>query len=163
MDIDGIETKVLLQHYWILGGDLLLDLQHEGPPRVCFICPNLDEFLKLEGKDYNEKLILKIREVLVAKKFVQDFCIILQNPWTNFLANLTIGRLIKRKIDKRASVPWLSPSLGTRSLMNVSIKVRNCGGFPGHFDLGASCTVVLKSVSEVLMGGRVYQEYTEMQ
>ena len=80
----------------------------------------------------------------------------------NFLANPTIGGLIKRKVDKRASGPWLSPSLGTRSLMHVSKKVRNCGGFRDTLTPEPCAKSVLKSVREVLMGGRVYGEDTEM-
>lgn len=90
VDIDGIETKVLIQHSWNLGGPPALKV----PLKFCFICPNLEEFLKLEGKDYNKELIQKIPEV--------------------------IGRLITIKIDKRVSVPWLNPPLGTKSLMHNS-------------------------------------------
>lgn len=70
---------------------------------------------------------MKISEVLVAKKFIQD-----DTETMNELFGQPYNRgLIKRKVDKRASGPWLSLSLGTISLMHVSKKIRNRGGF-GH-------------------------------
>lgn len=70
---------------------------------------------------------MKISEVLVVKKFVQDDT----ETMNELFGQPTIGGLIKRKVDKRASGPWLSLSLGTISLMHVSKKIRNRGGF-GH-------------------------------
>lgn len=57
-DVDGVETKVLMQPYWRLGGPrgapiALPTLQR--PKQARSIYPSLEEFKKSEGQDYNEE------------------------------------------------------------------------------------------------------------
>lgn len=56
-DIDGVETKMLMQHQQTFGGPTRPPVGFStlnGSKQVCFVYPSLDEF-KLEGKDYSEK------------------------------------------------------------------------------------------------------------
>ena len=57
VDIDGVETKVLMQHCQRWGrpmGLLFGPPTLKGPKQVCSVYPILEEF-KPEGKDYNQK------------------------------------------------------------------------------------------------------------
>lgn len=58
VDIDGVETEVLMQHYRRLGGSrepLAGSPTSKSPKQLCSIYPSLEEFLKPEGKDFDEK------------------------------------------------------------------------------------------------------------
>lgn len=58
MDIDGVKTKVVIQHYQSFGGPQGTPV---GPPplkgskQVCSIYPSLEKLEKPRGRDHNEK------------------------------------------------------------------------------------------------------------
>lgn len=92
-DIDGVKTKVLIQHYQMLDGP---KRSPSGPPTLMgpkkstlfiLIWRN---FKSWKAKNYNEK------------PDQQSF-------------GIAVGQLIK--FDKRTRVPWLEPSLGTQCLL----------------------------------------------
>ena len=59
MDIDGVKTELLIQHYLRLAGPngVLIDPPNlKGPKEVNCIYPCLEKFKKQEGRDYYEKL-----------------------------------------------------------------------------------------------------------
>lgn len=92
--IDGIETKVLIQHYLRLGG-----------PKVPPIGP-----LTLKGP----KKVFSVYSCL--KKFKGWRAEITMGHLTSNGLGQEVGWLIRLKINKRAKIPWLHLSLGTQSL-----------------------------------------------
>lgn len=58
-DTDGVETKVLTQCYWRLGGQKghpAGPLTLKGTKKVHSICPSLEKFKNPEGQNYSKKL-----------------------------------------------------------------------------------------------------------
>lgn len=94
IDIDGVKTSfntVLPKVGWARG-KLCWSLNIKGPQTSMLYFFNLKTFKKQEGKNCNEKSDQQ-----------------LLGNW--------LGKLIKIKINKRAKVPWLHPSRGTRSFL----------------------------------------------